>query len=408
MNSAVEHADGLNFRKLSQCRLACGRAGNLKRATNRCLVIVTTLALVLGSTTIASAVVVTDDFSDLNDTANPAWTHLNNAAGSTDQTWDATSGQYHIVAPGNSSTIVGLEGYGFAGSYTGPTFADVRITADVVDFPNTGPQGSYFAITGRLNGDNNLPSPGVGFPLRGYSYQYESSANSGKGEMVLNLVYGDALRDLGSQKGPGTPPEPTHLLDNTKDYRFIFEVIGNVLHGQVLNLTDGGAIVADQWRNLDVEPVGNIDHDGDNNTPQVPFVPYTEGYSGVYAVGHVFLTAGDVTIDNFRTETAVAGDYNHNGSADAGDYILYRKTFGNAGSNANPPTSFADMRANGDVTAGQFSQVINLADYTFWRAKFGNAVSGSGVGSGSAVPEPASALLILFGMLSLVCWRGGR
>src|ERR1700675_4350689 len=138
MNSAVEHTERLNFRKLSQCRLECGRAGNLGRATNRCLVIVATISLVLGSATVALAVVVTDDFSDLNDTANPVWTHLNNEAGSTDQTWDASTGQNHIIAPPNSA-YPGLEGYGFGGSYTGPTFADVRVTADIVDFPNTGP-----------------------------------------------------------------------------------------------------------------------------------------------------------------------------------------------------------------------------------------------------------------------------
>src|SRR5262245_12497214 len=223
MNSAVEHTDSLNFRKRSQCRVECERAGDLGQATNRCLVIIATISFVLISATGALAVVVTDDFSDLDDTANPAWTHLNNEAASTDQTWDASTGQYHLVAPGNS-TYPNIEGYGFVGSYTDPIFQDVRVTADIVDFPNVGPQGSFFAITGRLNGDNSLPSPETGLPLRGYSYQYEASANSGKGEMVLNLVYGGALKDLGSQKGPGVPPgDLTPLLDNTKDYRFIFE-----------------------------------------------------------------------------------------------------------------------------------------------------------------------------------------
>lgn len=357
----------------------------------------------LSGPTALNAVVVTDNFSDLNDTANPVWTHLNNEAGSTDQTWDASTGQYHIVAPGNSSHP-GIEGFGFAGSYTGPIFADVRVTADIVDFPNTGPQGSFFAISARLNGDNSLPSPGVGLPLRAYSYQYEPSTDDADGEMVLNLVYGGGLKDLRSQKGPvglGTP-----LLDNTKDYRFIFEVIGNVLHGQVLNLTDGGVIVAEQFRNLDVEPVGNIDHDGNPNTPQVPFVPYTDGYSGVYVVGHVFLSDGDITIDNFRTETAVAGDYNRNGAADAADYVLWRKTLGNANS-SNPPTSFKDMRANGDVTSGELSQIINQADYSFWRARFGNAVTGSGLGDGASVPEPASAPLVLLGLVRFF-WTGRR
>jgi hypothetical protein len=370
----------------------------------------TVVAAVLGMPSSLFAVVVTDDFSDLNDTANPTWTHLNNEVGSTDQVWDASTGRYRLYAPSNG-TVPGVEGYGFVGSYTGPSFTDVRVTADIVEFPNVGPTGSFFAITARLNGDNSLPSPGVGLPLRGYSYQYEAGAAGGLGEMVLNLVYGDGLKDLRPQKGQApTGIEP--LLDNTKDYRFMFEVIGNVLHGQVIELDAGGSevgIVAEQWRNVDlsVEPVGNIDHDGDNSTAQIPFDPSTiaSGFSGAYAVGYILATDGDVTIDNFKTETAVAGDYNRNGVTDGGDYVLWRKTLGNAGPTANPPTSFSDMRANGDVTAGEFSQIIDQADYDFWRSKFGSSASGSGLGGGGGVPEPASRLLVILG-LATVSLRG--
>jgi hypothetical protein len=354
------------------------------------------------------AVVVTDDFSDMNDTADPAWTHLNNNAGSTDQVWDASSGRYRLYAPSNSATP-GVEGYGFVGSYTGPSFTDVRVTADIVEFPNVGPAGSFFGISARLNGDNSLPSPGVGLPLRGYSYQYEAGAAGGLGEMVLNLIYGDGLKDLRSQKGQA-PNGIEPLLDNTKDYRFVFEVIGNTMHGQVIELDASGnevGTVAEQFRNMDVEPVGNIDHDGDNGTPQIPFDPSTiaSGFSGAYAVGYVLATDGDVTIDNFKTETAVAGDYNRNGATDGADYVLWRKTLGNAGPTENPPLSFSDMRANGDVTAGEFSQVIDQADYDFWRSKFGLAASGSGLGSGGGVPEPASFALALLGAAGVAARR---
>ena len=83
----------------------------------------------------AGAVVVTDDFSDNNDTVNPTWIHLNNAAGSTNQTWDASGGKYRLHDPTTStfgSTLPGLEGYGFVGSYVEPTFTDVRVTVDIV------------------------------------------------------------------------------------------------------------------------------------------------------------------------------------------------------------------------------------------------------------------------------------
>jgi hypothetical protein len=122
----------------------------------------------------------------------------------------------------------------------------------------------------------------------------------------------------------------------------------------------------------------------------------------------VFASNGDVTIDNFRTEDVAAGDYNGNTVVDAADYILWRKTLGNAGPTANPPTSYPDMSANGDVTAGELSQTINQADHAFWSARFGNVVINSGAGSGSAVPEPASAMLLLLGLASAACRRGRR
>lgn len=382
------------------------------------VLVVAAIAAVSYAVPNALALVITDDFTDGTDGAaatatnpasppnvsGPVWSHLDGNVGSTAQVWDASTGQYRIAAPGNSG-VAGVEGYGFGGSYIATSFTDVRVSADIVEFPNVGAFGSWFAIAARLNGDNNLPSAGVGLPLRGYSYQYESSSNGSLGEMVLNLVYGDGLKDLRSQKGASiTVP----LLDNTKDYRFVFEVIGNVLHGQVLNLTDGGVTVAEQFRNLDVEPVGNIDHDADNATPEIPFVPYTNGYSGAYAVGHVFLSDGDFTIDNFRTETAVAGDYNRNGVVDGADYVLWRKTQGNIGPVGNPPASFADMRANGAVSAGESSQVIDQADRTFWRSNFGNSASGIGAGSGGAVPEPASGLIVFVGLVSFAFRRRNR
>ncbi len=358
----------------------------------------------------AKAVVVTDDFSDLNDTANPTWTHLDNEVGSTGQTWDASTGQYHLTAPSNG-TVPGVEGYGFVGSYTGPMFTDVRVTADVVDFPNTGPFGSWFGIAARLNGANNVPmiGDGTGLPLRGYSYQYESTASGGDGEMVLNLMGGGGLKDIRSQKGSSGMP----LLDNSKDYRLVLEVIGNSLHGQVLELDGSGnvvSIVAEQWRDVAAEPIGNIDDDGDPLTPEVPFDPSTisTGYSGTYGVGYVILSDADFTIDNFKTETAVAGDYNRNGVTDAADYVLWRKTLGNTGPTSNPPTTFNDMRANGAVSAGEFSQIIDQADYNFWRSNFGLSASGSGLANGSSVPEPATAALVLLGLAGLACRRWAR
>ncbi|MFO0788623.1 MAG: PEP-CTERM sorting domain-containing protein [Pirellulales bacterium] len=102
------------------------------------------------------------------------------------------------------------------------------------------------------------------------------------------------------------------------------------------------------------------------------------------------------------------GDYNDNGVVDAADYALWRDKLGQ---NVTLPN---------DSTPGSVAQ----ADYTVWRAHFGEispvapstltrglvhyvtSFSGSGVGSGSAVPEPS--IVILLGMGIVAAFAGGR
>src|SRR5688572_29076260 len=111
-------------------------------------------ALVLGWPARTSAVVVTDDFSDMNDTANPAWTHLDALVMSTGQTWDASTGEYRMHAPSN-----GFENYGSVGAYVGPSYTDVRVSMDLKEFyttfaPPNGP--AFINIMARSNSDNTL------------------------------------------------------------------------------------------------------------------------------------------------------------------------------------------------------------------------------------------------------------
>jgi hypothetical protein len=75
----------------------------------------------------------------------------------------------------------------------------------------------------------------------------------------------------------------------------------------------------------------------------------------------------------------IPGDYNNNGTVDAGDYVLWRKGGPLANEVDNPGT-------------------VNGADYTAWRARFGNAsVSGTGASRvNAAVPEAATIVLLIF------------
>jgi len=333
----------------------------------------------------AAAIVVTDDFSDNNDTANPQWTHLNNAAGSTGQTWDASGGKYRLHDPTTTtfgSVLPGLEGYGFVGAYVEPMFTDVRVTTDIVDFVAPAIQSSFFAVAARLNGDNELPTEETGFRLHGYSYQFEGPAAGGTGEMVLSILSGEAITDVGSFQV---------TLDNTKDYRVIFEVIGNTLHGQVLELDAGGivvATVADQMRDLDASPPGVKNWDGDPLTPEAEFVPYAGGYSGVYGVGHVFFTDADFTIDNFRSESlgaSLPGDFDGDGDVDGVDLAEWKGDFGVDGD--------SDADEDGDTDG---------ADFLIWQQNWTGALAAP---VAAAVPEPAtlgmaglSAALVLAGV----------
>jgi hypothetical protein len=84
----------------------------------------------------------------------------------------------------------------------------------------------------------------------------------------------------------------------------------------------------------------------------------------------------------------LTGDYNGNGEADAADYVVWRHTFGQTGSEKIHPA--AD--ANHDF-------LVDAADYESWRSRFGAphsthpATERSSV-SLSTVPEPSSALIM--------------
>ncbi len=202
-----------------------------------------------------------DDFSDLNDTVNPAWTHLSGLVGSSGQTWSAATGQYNLTAPNNGVALGANGQLGFVGSYTGSSMDAVIVSADFVEPPT----GVAYGVAARLNGNNALNM------LTGYAYAYEPLASGGLGEMVLYSITGASLTDLGSQQ--------VTLDFATKDYRFVLEANGDQLRGRVFEI--GGDMVAER---------AAVD------------ATYASGFSGVF--GYSAAAAGvptNFTIDNFRT-----------------------------------------------------------------------------------------------------------
>ena len=201
---------------------------------------------------------MTDNFSDLNDTVNPTWTHLSGYVNSTGQAWDASTGQYRFTAPNN-----GAMSLGFIGSHVGPSFTNVNVATDVTSF--VGPAGAVFGVAGRLNGLNGLGQ------LTGYAYAYEPFAAGGLGEVVLYRINpAVSITDLGSQQVTLSP---------NKDYRFVLDIQGSTLHGQVFEI--GGGLVAEKFA---------VD------------TMYSSGFSGLISYSQTPAPPADVTFDNFRAQ----------------------------------------------------------------------------------------------------------
>lgn len=107
---------------------------------------------------------------------------------------------------------------------------------------------------------------------------------------------------------------------------------------------------------------------------------------GSYPI-NVILAGGNEdwgTTGSFTVKVGVPGDYNDNGVVDAADYVLWR--------NSGPLQFEVD-------TPG----TVNGADYTAWRARFGKTTAGAGSGSItiSLVPEPATMVLAVLGLLAI-------
>ena len=95
---------------------------------------------------------------------------------------------------------------------------------------------------------------------------------------------------------------------------------------------------------------------------------------------------------DFVTPTGLPGDYNGDNTVNAADYTVWRDHLGQTFqlTNENPA----------DANPG----VVNQADYAFWKSQFGMTL-GSGAQSNTAVPEPASAMLLLVGSIIAALYR---
>ncbi len=100
-----------------------------------------------------------------------------------------------------------------------------------------------------------------------------------------------------------------------------------------------------------------------------------------------FLVLSEYVVDGtLSSPSATPGDYNADGTVDAADYTVYRDNLGGDSS-----------ALNGNGSGGT---TVVAADYTLWANNFGNTASNS-----VAVPEPASFILMGFGLLGIFSRR---
>ncbi len=117
---------------------------------------------------------------------------------------------------------------------------------------------------------------------------------------------------------------------------------------------------------------------------QLPnYIPYNGGSTALFDTNHSALAA----LGTFGV-TIAPGDYNHDGTVDLADYVVWRNTLDQTG-----VALAADGNGNGQIDTG---------DYDVWRAHFGpSAGSGSSSSTAGAVPEPATLFLIAVGSVLL-------
>jgi hypothetical protein len=115
---------------------------------------------------------------------------------------------------------------------------------------------------------------------------------------------------------------------------------------------------------------------------------------GVTSLNYPSVTQATNTPTNFAGASGSVnlitpnGDYNNDGIVDAADYVVWRKTLNQT---ASPAGTGADGDKDGTIGPG---------DLDFWRGRFANPIPpGGGSGESSAVPEPATMIPVIVGML---------
>ncbi|MEO6036584.1 MAG: hypothetical protein ABIQ35_15140 [Verrucomicrobiota bacterium] len=218
---------------------------------------------------------VLDQFSDGNDTNNPAWDHLDPLGGVTaaPATFTVSNGVYRIVSPVPMAPDAGPAR---AGSLLrNVDYSDFYVSVDVIDFDDTVRQA--FGIAARVS------TPGLG-TTDGYLFSWEPGSGTLPGTNGGDLDI-SVLADEAPIRQIETAPSGLHLTRG-KSYRFVFMGHGADFEGQVYELPDT------------TNPLIRLPANDPDNL-------YPSGLVGLVVAdqGSGELNKGDATFDNFLATT---------------------------------------------------------------------------------------------------------
>lgn len=190
---------------------------------------------------------------------------------------------------------------------------------------------------------------------------------------------------------PGDGFEPGEFSVTNDDWAFsILDPTNTVVFGPVTELDSldtngyhgGGNINGRELLKLEADPSADSDY--------YRFAGfYTDGTSSTFGRENIWdsgASSQDFTALRSWFSEALAGDYNGDGFVNLADYTVWRDALGSTGTG---------LAADGDG-----SGTVDAGDYTFWKERFGNSSSGGGL-SAATVPEPASAICALVGVIAL-------
>jgi hypothetical protein len=261
---------------------------------------------------------------------------------------------------------------GDAGQATVDVLGTYLVTEQGINVSSVGTLESSMANVGAQSGSSGAVN------ITGLEY-----TNSGYAASSWNITSGLALGGTSTTSG-GNGTLTVGVMDT-------------VTVGTDLKMWSGGALDVYEDAILTIDGTANLDGTLAFNVPtglpqpqlndEFTILTATGGVNGAFdATNLPPLDSGlswsvlyGPTSVSLQVVEGLQGDYNHDGTVDAADYVVWRKGLGST---------------------------YDSTDYNVWRSHFGDSISsGSGMGANAAVPEPRAIALLIAAIMMAAAGR---